>query len=511
MPVHLDITDPEFVTLPKISLIKRPPGLPAVCGHVGDDNQLCYLSAKTAHIDMYHAPQQVLGCIDAAESVLSRLLKGDALADTRDEFDRYWHSEFPLLVDVAEKDKTAIAWRIRLPDDRERWILGTNEPAAKTKYGRVGAKLVVEGAPAYVLQATNAPAVHAEQWPPKTVRDIATWFLNGDKDTYKIFEQALKTFHQSRSRHNRVIFLFKHERSWFGFSILFDKEYRSKHTGVNQWIHYLLHGRGSQISITRLTPVRIDQGYLISRNLAAKENTLAQKRIVLAGCGAIGGYLAELLVRAGAGTGGGRLVLVDPDFLLPGNLGRHVLGFQDLFRNKAEAVSDWITSRFPGVEISAIDNDIRSVPMKNTDLLIDATGEEALSIALNSRFLAGLLPPVLYSWIKGPGTAAQCLLVDSTKEGCYRCLKTADGLDRASPLAKPVDSAVMGHGCDDYYVPFSGAASMQAAALAGQLALDWANGRATPRLRTRIISYDNKREIKDKDLSRVVDCPACGG
>lgn len=511
VPVHLEITDPEFVTLPKITLIKRPPGLPAVCSHLGDDNGLCYLSAKTAHIDLYGAPQQVLGCIDAAESVLSRLMAGDALADTRDEFSVYWRGEIPLLIDLAEKDKTAIAWKIGFSDDREKWILSSNEAAVKAKYERVGGNLAEKGAPAYVLPAVNAPLVHADRWPPKTMGDIAAWFRNGARDTYKVLEHALKAFHQSHSTHDRVIFLFKHERAWFGFSVLFDKEYRSKHTAAKQWIQHVLHGRGSQKAISRLIPVRIDQPYLVSRNLAANENTLAGKRIVLAGCGAIGGYLAELLVRAGAGTGGGQLTLVDPDILLPGNLGRHVLGFQDLFRNKAEAVRDWILGRFPGVIIFAIEKDIRGVPMKNTDLLIDATGEEALSTALNSRFLAGSFPPVLYSWIKGPGTAAQCLLVDSLKEGCYRCLKTADGLDRASPLATHVESAVMGHGCDDYYVPFSAAASMQAAALAGQLVLDWANGRATPRLRTRIMNYDNKREIKDKDLARAAGCPACGG
>jgi hypothetical protein len=163
------------------------------------------------------------------------------------------------------------------------------------------------------------------------------------------------------------------------------------------------------------------------------------------------------------------------------------------------------------VTVVAISGDVRKVSFKNVDLLIDATGEEALSNALNLRYISGQLPPVLYSWIKGPGTAAQCLLVDSPKQGCFRCLRTADGEDRYSPLLKPIDSAVMGHGCDDYYVPFSAAASMQAAALAGQLALDWANNRATPRLRTRAIGYDNLREIKDKDLTRASDCPACGG
>ena len=63
--------------------------------------------------------------------------------------------------------------------------------------------------------------------------------------------------------------------------------------------------------------------------------TLSGKRLVIIGCGTIGGYLAEMLVKAGAGTAGGQLTLVDFDSLYPQNIGRHRLGFPNLFSNKA--------------------------------------------------------------------------------------------------------------------------------------------------------------------------------
>jgi hypothetical protein len=507
VPVHLDITDKEFTVLPIITLIDRPSSLPAVCSHLGDNNVLCYASSKIAHIDIHRAPGQLLDCISKAESVLSRLLAGDPLADTRDEFTAYWRGD-PILVDLAATRRTATAWKIKFNNGREHWILGADESAVKAKYEHTGGTLLSEGAPVFILDSTIPPSVSTERWPPKTCGDIAVWLNKGDKATLKALGETLKDFH--RLRKNRVLIVVRNEWAWFGFSVTFDRALRSKHTSAKDWVHYVLWGRGAQTSITRLQPVRIDQPYLISRNLSG-EQSLENKRIILAGCGAIGGYLAEMLIRAGAGSGVGRLILVDPDCLVPGNLGRHVLGVQDLFRNKAEAVRDWVCSHFPSAAVVAISEDVRNVSFKNANLLINATGEEALSNALNLRYLAGKLPPVLYSWIKGPGTAAQALLVDSPTQGCFRCLRTADGTDRYSPLLKPIDSAVMGHGCDDYYVPFSAAASMQAAALAGQLVLDWVNDRATPRLRTRAISYNNLREIKDKDLTRVSDCPACGG
>lgn len=507
VPVHLDITDKEFAALPKITLIDRPPNLPKVCSHLGDNNVLCYASSKIAHIDIHRAPGQILDCISKAEGVLSRLLAGDPLVDTRDEFSAYWPGE-PVLIDLAAARKTATAWKIRFNNGREHWILGADESAVRAKYEPNGEKLLLEGAPAFILDSTIPPKVFAGRWPPKTCGDVAAWLNSGDKATLGALTQSLKELH--RRRENRVLVIVRNEWAWYGFCVTFDRTLRSKHTSAKDWVHYVLWGRGAQTAISRLQPVRIDQPYLISRNLSG-EQSLENKRIILAGCGAIGGYLAEMLVRAGAGSGVGRLILVDPDCLVPGNLGRHVLGVQDLFRNKAEAVRYWVCSRFPSAAVVAISDDVRNVSFKNADLLINATGEEALSNALNLRYLDGKLPPILYSWIKGPGTAAQALLVDSPTQGCFRCLRTADGMDRYLPLLKPIDSAVMGHGCDDYYVPFSAAASMQAAALAGQFVLDWANDRATPRLRTRAISYNNLREIKDKDLTRVSDCPACGG
>jgi len=512
VPVNLDITDKEFTALPRIKLIERPAGLPLVCGHLGDDNVLCYASSKTAHIDIHRAPGQVLDCISKAESVLSRLLAGDPLADTRDEFVAYWRDDLRMLVDLPPNRHKGTAWKIKFGNGQELWILGSDESATRARYERTGGVVLSEGAPVCVLDSNVPPSILAERWPPKTMGDIAVWLNEGDKPTLKALGEALRGLH--RSRENRILIVVRNKWAWFGFSVTFDRKLRSKHTSAKDWLHYVLWSGGAQTPITRLLPVRIDQSYLISRNLSGEqlaEKSLEHKRIVLAGCGAIGGYLAELLVRAGAGSGSGRLVLVDPEQLVPGNLGRHVLGVQDIFRNKAEAVRDLVCARFPGATVIAIDDDVRNVSFKNADLLINATGEEALSNVLNLRFLQNKLPPVLYSWIKGPGTAAQVLLVDSKSQGCFRCLRNADGTERYSPLLRPVDSDVMGHGCDDYYVPFSAAASVQAAALAGQLVLDWANGRATPRLRTRAISYDNRKEVKDKDLTRASGCPACGG
>jgi hypothetical protein len=58
-------------------------------------------------------------------------------------------------------------------------------------------------------------------------------------------------------------------------------------------------------------------------------------------------------------------------------------------------------------------------------LVIDATGEEALSIALNHHAVRHRpsFPPILYVWLAGNGSIAQSLLCDGPDHACYKCMK----------------------------------------------------------------------------------------
>lgn len=165
--------------------------------------------------------------------------------------------------------------------------------------------------------------------------------------------------------------------------------------------------------------IRIDDRYLAQRNIP-KSKTLAGKRIALVGCGTIGGYLSDMLVKAGAGSCGGKLTLVDFDGLLPQNIGRHRLGFPDLLSNKAEAMAKELKRLSPGVEVHALPVDVRQAQLGKLDLLIDATGEESLGHWLCGRYRAPT--PMLSVWIEGPGTAVRALLRTNASGACYRCL-----------------------------------------------------------------------------------------
>lgn len=67
----------------------------------------------------------------------------------------------------------------------------------------------------------------------------------------------------------------------------------------------------------------------------------------MVGVGSLGSTVALQLARSGVGE----IVLIDPDILESANLGRHVLGADDLARSKAGALAEKITHDLPTVMV----------------------------------------------------------------------------------------------------------------------------------------------------------------
>jgi tRNA A37 threonylcarbamoyladenosine dehydratase len=100
---------------------------------------------------------------------------------------------------------------------------------------------------------------------------------------------------------------------------------------------------------------------------------LAAAKVLLVGCGGVGGWCAEALVR----TGVGHLTLVDDDKVAPSNLNRQCPATSgNIGKVKVEAMRERLISINPGAEITALD---RRYPacgdrpdLKGFDVVIDA-------------------------------------------------------------------------------------------------------------------------------------------
>ncbi|NEI31720.1 ThiF family adenylyltransferase [Rhizobium ruizarguesonis] len=237
-------------------------------------------------------------------------------------------------------------------------------------------------------------------------------------------------------------------------------------------LHRTLTRIGSKISIERVNSAPADTEYIFDRYLEGS-STLPGKRILLIGCGTIGSFLAQQLAQCGAGSRDGELTLVDPDLLYPANLGRHLLGAPFLYENKANACAEFIMEQLPPLNIRPVANYAESVEIGPSlyDLVIDATGEEALSIALNHRAVKArpASPPFLFVWLEGNGAVAKSVLTGDLDHVCLKCLKPRlTQAPRHKTLKSAEDiiverNAACGAGA---YVPFPVSRSVGAAALA---------------------------------------------
>jgi hypothetical protein len=292
--------------------------------------------------------------------------------------------------------------------------------------------------------------------------------------------------------------------------VLLAEQLRSSTADPSRFRKTLLSDSGKNGSIfQRFMLDDLTPQFVTTRNLVGKG--LAGKRIVLIGCGTIGGYLARLLVQVGAGNHGGELMLFDPSELSAGNIGRHYLDGTYLYENKSTACAHKLGKEYPIAKIRSVPRALNAVARPPCDLTIDTTGQQAFSIILNHEHLntsaEPLKTPVLYVWIDGNGHCARSLHVDGTG-ACYRCLRTADGQDRFPSLHDDNDSQTRRYRCSEAYVPFPPSASTQAAALGLDAALAWASGNPTPRFRARAFS-SHARKHRDHNPGALKDCPAC--
>jgi len=489
--------DPAFFDLPRIRLLDIPPELPKAVPHLGADGGLCYIAKGTVVLDIYDPVGQSLACLQRAAEVFGRILKGEMVEDLAEEFFAYWNG-WLCFVDMQGGDLGRQNCIVARANGNPLWFITDNEDLTTRKLHSLGYQVTDTTVLTYRVKTTAQPRPLTSHWPPETVGDVLAWQGTLDSRCRRKIHERIKE--GQRKKANGVLIIIESPLMTYGFAVLFDRQASQKTK--------LADRRDSSfgLKVMPVSVIRIDDRYLAQRNIP-KSKTLAGKRIALVGCGTIGGYLSDMLVKAGAGTCGGKLTLVDFDCLLPQNIGRHRLGFPDLLSNKAEAMAKELKRLSPGAEVYALPVDVRQAQLGQPDLLIDATGEESLGHWLCGRYRVPT--PMLSVWIEGPGTAVRALLRTNASGACYRCLWHSRQRGEFRSTLDALPNILAGHGCEGLYVPFPASVSVQAASLGAEMALDWINGVHSPALRTRLIDQTHQLATPDCDPLRDQGCPLC--
>ncbi len=363
----------------------------------------------------------------------------------------HWHGPF-CLVDLQSKDPGQQECIVADEGNMHLWFISDDVKRTTKKLQSLGLKATNDTVLTYRVKTDVRPRPSRGDWPPKTVRDVLAWQGVLDSKCRRKILQRIQEGYEKKS--NGVLILVESPVT-YGFGVWYKRQDGSTRRVTFPDYGTLIYS----LPVMPVSVVRIDDRYLTERN--PKMKTFAGKNIAIVGCGTIGSYLSEMLVKAGAGTSGGRLTLVDLDSLYPQNLGRHRLGFPDLFINKAIAMAEELKRLSPGSDVRALPVDVRQAELGEIDLLIDASGEEALGHWLCDRYLP--LTPMLSVWIEGSGTAIRALLRKGSSGACYRCLWHSTKRGQLLTVVDSLPVVLAGHGCEGLYVPFPASVSVQAA------------------------------------------------
>jgi len=160
----------------------------------------------------------------------------------------------------------------------------------------------------------------------------------------------------------------------------------------------------------------------------AGQRLLQRGRVLIVGCGALGGTVADLLVRAGVGKDDGRITLLDPDVVQLSNLHRQVLFTEEDARQgrfKVEAAQKALlqADQAANLEIFPVRFDESNLSMvADFDVLVDATDNFPTRFLMN-RAAVKYGKPFVTAGIAGASGQTVTILPGVT--ACLECFLQA--------------------------------------------------------------------------------------
>ena len=524
IPIRIEILDWDFIKYPRIMLLADPEEFRP---HVDGLGCLCYLGPGAVVFDRLQPLDNLEHCLSVAAQELTRQGSPDYRhAESRYEFARYWSGGVYRLLGTIRPAKPLHRTQFGFIGERQFLVSDDLDEISKIRRAILQEKDKTHWGdqvyPAWVITLRVDPWLD-RNGPPDTWAKLWSWIDMVDPRGAARLRSVVDGRDFAKS--DLGVIVFRYATKFFGVMTSIPPEIRESRAlvkfqrGAASAIgDYLRNCAGSRIEVITFEAMEVGEEFIYRRNLQTP-HSLGGLKVHLVGAGAIGGFLAQLLTRLGAGTAGGELRIVDPEILGSENVGRHLLGIDALLQSKAMAVADFLTRQFPMSNIQGEFADALQVPnLFDCDLLIDATGEEALSLVLNEMHREHLVtnpaatPTMLFSWVLGNGEVVQCLLSDGGNHACYDCLNLPDreGLERQRfPILKERPETKL-IGCHTMR-PYAVTAPTTAAALAAQMIADWKDGRPEPRFRTLYLSRGSSlHNIKgEADPERLSGCLTC--
>ncbi len=228
-------------------------------------------------------------------------------------------------------------------------------------------------------------------------------------------------------------------------------------------------------SVNQIFPLsidRIDKQYLMTRSNEVR-NLLSEKKVLLIGCGSLGGYIANELVRAGIEN----MMLVDADHLYEVNIFRHLLGLEYIGQYKCVALQRYLETNIPDLKITSLAENIEEavqegeIEFQQYDVIISATGIHNINRWINQFVYERKIDvPVVYAWNEALGIGNHVAYIKYDNIGCYDCFigrndDTGEVYDRTSYCKSGQDVVRKVAGCGNSFIPYGSTVSLKTAAI----------------------------------------------
>jgi len=437
--------------------------------HIEHDGWICY-AQKEGLVLNSEVPLAILN--EAIERAITILYEGsnrENKSDFVDEFESYWlrqenikkYSSFLTLSEEIEvvytgEKSEGNSFLFKKENNIDDFL--NNQ--SKRNFTTVSALYVP-------LDKNNViPPKYGSNWDIQQIRDIV-WSNLTERKRKQLSNKLSKKKLKNIERLFISIPRNKQGQSLIGFEF----QYSS--------IEHPLLEKGKVNKIIPLGVNRYDKQFITSRS--GEAHKVSRNKVLLVGCGSIGGYIGFELARAGIA----RMTLVDYDSMSIENVYRHSLGKNTFGKNKAEALKEVLEDKIPYLKIESyngkieelINNDIN---LEDFDLAIFAIGEPSVELYLNRIITKNdINTKAIFTWVESHGIGGHALLTNNSNSGCFRCLFKYVELDNKQEFYNRASFAAPGQtffksidGCGNTFTPYSALSALNTASLATKLAIN---------------------------------------
>ena len=505
-PPEVRLVDWKYDTQLRLALGKR---------HISSDGILCYFDESRDFWDSSQPIRQFLGAMERIHNILESSISKKNTDSWLHDFNGYWNSSQKILLNSKPQNKDEL---LQFFDGKHWWLSHENSDSSYIKKSKTSSRKWV------TIKLPSCPIPRTEDWPPTSLRTMLICLREIIDKPEKLIARSICKFRKREK-----------EQKDFGIAFYWEDDIQSECIGLSFELSEELHAAYKQgryeglsklllnkfitVPIERYTLLRADPAFIHSRSLPTSYNTLKNKKVLLIGAGAIGGYLSKELSSLGAGWGTkGQLLIVDNDILTPSNIGRHYLGLKAIGKPKSIALAESLKEDFPHLKITPLTESVFSSKdafSQKPDLVINATGSETVSVGLEKVLQKKFKdrPPIIHSWILGHGLAVQSFFRESERNACFQCLWVSEGKDRKRKheiSKEPEKDLPKFAPCHQSFYPYVVNAATTCASLTSQMITNWLQGIDQPSLRSIVLQPDKCQNRKDTTPERAKNCLVCG-